>query len=250
MSADLKSLRQKVFDYCKLILGEGMVDVEADPIHYETMLDRSIEVFRQRSSAAVEEGFAFLQLHEDEQIYTLPANINVVAKIYRRAVGDFNTGSMIEPFSQATISTMLLNAGRTGSLTSYELFKDYQFQVDRMFGGQLDFNFNAETHKLTIFRKPAGNIEIAALQCYAYRGEDQLLTNPKTLSFIKEYTHALILESIGQAREKYSSVISPTGGTTLNGAALKTQAAELKKTLLEQITLYHFGETPLGFILG
>ena len=34
--------RQKVIDYCKLMLGDGMVDVELDPAHYNTAIDRVI----------------------------------------------------------------------------------------------------------------------------------------------------------------------------------------------------------------
>jgi hypothetical protein len=33
--------KQQVFDYCKAMLGDGMIDVELDPIHYETALTRA-----------------------------------------------------------------------------------------------------------------------------------------------------------------------------------------------------------------
>ena len=46
--------RQSVYDYCKAMLGDGMIDVELDPIHYQTALDRALGVFRQRSYNAVE----------------------------------------------------------------------------------------------------------------------------------------------------------------------------------------------------
>ena len=51
--------KQGVFDYCRTMLGEGMIDVELDPIHYETALNRSLGVFRQRSDNAVEESYMF-----------------------------------------------------------------------------------------------------------------------------------------------------------------------------------------------
>jgi len=52
--------RQKVYEYCKTMLGDGMVDVELDPIHYETALNRALAKFRQRSPNAVEEAYYFL----------------------------------------------------------------------------------------------------------------------------------------------------------------------------------------------
>ena len=41
--------KNSVYNYCKTMLGDGMVDVELDPIHYDTALNRALAVFRQRS---------------------------------------------------------------------------------------------------------------------------------------------------------------------------------------------------------
>ena len=50
--SQLDQSRQKVYDYCKTMLGDGMIDVELDPQHYQTALDRALGVFRQRSDNA------------------------------------------------------------------------------------------------------------------------------------------------------------------------------------------------------
>ena len=36
--------RQTVYDYCKLMLGDGMIDVELDPAHYTVALDRALGI--------------------------------------------------------------------------------------------------------------------------------------------------------------------------------------------------------------
>jgi len=54
--------KQKVYDYCRTLLGDGMIDVELDPEHYETALDKALGVYRQRSDGAVEESYLFLNL--------------------------------------------------------------------------------------------------------------------------------------------------------------------------------------------
>ena len=46
--ADLAT-ENKVFDYVRNSLGAGMVDVELD-LHYETGLQKSLDVYRQKSS--------------------------------------------------------------------------------------------------------------------------------------------------------------------------------------------------------
>ena len=51
--SELQTMQQEVFDYIKNNLGEGMIEVELDPKHYETALERAINRYRQRSSNAV-----------------------------------------------------------------------------------------------------------------------------------------------------------------------------------------------------
>ena len=48
--SELQTGQQEVFDYVKNNLGEGMIDVELDPKHYQTALERAINRYRQRSS--------------------------------------------------------------------------------------------------------------------------------------------------------------------------------------------------------
>jgi len=42
--------RQQIVEYVKSMLGSGMVDVELDPVHYSTAINRALAKFRQRSS--------------------------------------------------------------------------------------------------------------------------------------------------------------------------------------------------------
>ena len=51
--SELQTGQQEIFDYVKNNLGDGMIDVELDPKHYQTALERAINKFRQRSSNAV-----------------------------------------------------------------------------------------------------------------------------------------------------------------------------------------------------
>ena len=65
--SELQTMQQEVFDYVKNNLGEGMIEVELDPKHYETALERAINRYRQRSSNAVEESYAFLTLQKNSK---------------------------------------------------------------------------------------------------------------------------------------------------------------------------------------
>jgi hypothetical protein len=248
---DIQKLKQQVFSYVELSLGSQMVEVELDPAHYETCLQRAVEVFQTRSSAAVEESFAFLSTQKDVQIYTLPEEVQYVRQIWRRSLGDLgNAGTQIDPFSQGYLNVYILNSGRAGGLLNYELFKDYEFQVDRMFGGQIDFNFNSITKKLSLIRRPYGTNETLLLQTYNLKPLVQLLVDYRTLTFIKGYTLALCKHALGEAREKYTAINGPGGGTSLNGAALKAEAMGEMDKMHEDISNFRFGETPVAFIIG
>jgi len=66
----LKIQKEKVFDYVKAFLGDGMVDVELDPKHYEIALEKSLAIYRQRSPNSVEESYCFLDLVQDQNEYS------------------------------------------------------------------------------------------------------------------------------------------------------------------------------------
>ena len=85
--SELQTGQQEIFDYVKNNLGDGMIDVELDPKHYHTALERAINKFRQRSSNAVEESYAFLELKKNQNTYILPDEIINVRNLNRRTVG-------------------------------------------------------------------------------------------------------------------------------------------------------------------
>ena len=101
--ANLQTQRQEVFDYVNTLLGGGMVDVELDPIHYETALKKALSKLRQRSDNSVEESYVFLPTVVDQNEYTLPDEVVEVRKIQRRSVGSISGGgeggSIFEPFN-------------------------------------------------------------------------------------------------------------------------------------------------------
>lgn len=85
--ANLTTKKQEVFDYVNAFLGGGMIDVELDPIHYETALKKALSRFRQRSDNSVEESYLFLPTVIDQNEYILPNEVVEVRKIFRRSIG-------------------------------------------------------------------------------------------------------------------------------------------------------------------
>ena len=122
--------KQEVFDYVEAFLGGGMIDVELDPIHYETALTKAFSKFRQRSDNSVEESYLFMPTVNDQNEYTLPDEVVEVRQLFRRSIGSRSGGgdggTLFEPFNMAYTNTYLLSSSNMGGLATYDLFSQYQ----------------------------------------------------------------------------------------------------------------------------
>jgi hypothetical protein len=168
-----KEERQNVYNYCRAMLGDGMIDVELDPIHYDTALNRALTRFRQRSPNAVEESYFFLELKQDQNSYKLPDEIVEVRQLFRRSVGSRSGmgsgGTLFEPFNLAYTNTYLLNGTMLGGIATYELFAQYQELVGRMFGSYIEYTWNPTTKILTILQRPFMEGEMILCRTYNYK---------------------------------------------------------------------------------
>lgn len=249
--ATLDELKAELFKSIYYNLGGDMVDVELDPNHYEYALKQSFEIYRQRSSNAVEESYLFLELIKDQNEYILPTEVQTVQQVYRRGTGS-SAGSTtsFEPFEAGYMNMYMLQNTRVGGLANYEFFAQYQELSSRMFGGYINFNFNPATKKLTIVRRPRNSGEEVLLWAHNHKPDTTLLQDVYAYPWIKGYTQALVKKSLGEAREKFATIAGPAGGTVLNGAALKAEASDEMATLMQDLANYVDGGAPMWFTIG
>ena len=250
---DLATQKQEIFDYVNTFLGGGMVDVELDPIHYQTALNKALSRFRQRSDNSVEESYIFLTTVIDQNEYTLPNEVIEVRKLFRRSIGSRSGGgdggSMFEPFNLAYTNTYLLSGSKMGGLATYDLFSQHQELVGRMFGSFIEFKWNTTSKKLTLLQRPRAE-EGLLLYCYNYRPDSQLLEDYLASQWIKDYTLASCKYMLGEARSKFATIAGPQGGSTLNGDALKAEAQQEMDKLDAELVLQVSGGVGYGFTIG
>jgi len=251
--SDLDNEKQQVIEYIKNLLGDGMVDVELDPKHYNTAIDRALLKYRQRATNSVEESFGFLTLQQDTNEYTLDPNVMQVRQVFRRSIGSRtgggDGGSLFEPFNLAYTNTYLLSSSNMGGLATYYMFASYQNLVGKMFGSFINFDWNSTTKKLRISQRPQGQ-ESVLLWMYNYKPDYLIFQDTFSGIWIKDYALATCKIMLGEAREKFNQIAGPQGGTTLNGAQLKAEGkAELDALELDLIN-YKDGGTPLSFVIG
>ena len=253
MSTELDNKKQSIFNYCRTLLGDGMIDVELDPKHYETALEKALGKYRQRAENSVEESYAVLELQEDTNDYILPNEVMSVREVFRRSIGSRtgggDGGTLFEPFNLAYTNTYLLSSTQMGGLSTYYAFAGYQELVGKMFGSFIQFKFDPVSKKLTIMQRPRSDEQIL-MQIYNQRPDLNLLSDPYAGQWLKDYTLAVSKYMLGEARSKFATISTPQGGTSLNGEALKADAQAEMEKLEQDLTNYVDGSTPLSFVIG
>ena len=248
----LPELKQNLIEYCKLIMGDQIVDLELDPAHYEAAYQRTLGTYRQRANNAYEEAYIFMELVRDENIYTLPQEVVSVRQIFRRTFGD-STGpfaSNFDPFAQASINVYLMNFNVAGGLATYDFYSQYVELAGRMFGAYVNYTWNPVTKKLQIVRDPKGTGENVLLWVYQLKPEIQLLMDYQISQWIRDFMVGACKMIIGEAREKFSQIAGPQGGGQLNGAAMKTEGKEIMEAKIEELKMYVDASQPLTWVIG
>lgn len=245
--------KQKVYDYVRAMLGDGMIDVELDPIHYETAFDKTVAKFRQRSPNAVEESYMFLELKKDTNDYRLPDEVIEVRSAFRRTLGSRTgggTGTNFEPFNLAYTNTYLLNSTMLGGIATYEMFAQYQEMVGRMFGSYIEFQWVPHSHTFRMLQRPFTEGEIVMLRTYNYKPDYILINDTYAGQWIKDYTLAICKGILGEARSKFANIAGPQGGTQLNGGDLKSASKEEIAALEKELETAVPGGTGYTFVIG
>jgi len=249
----LQTKKQEIFDYVHTFLGGGMIDVELDPIHYDTALTKALTRFRQRSDNSVEESYMFMPTVIDQNEYTLPNEVVEVRKLFRRSVGSRtgggDGGTLFEPFNMAYTNTYLLSSSNLGGLATYDMFSQYQELVGRMFGSFIEFKWNSTSKKLTLLQRPRAE-ETLLLYVYNYRTDESLMDDYLAKQWIKDYTLAACKYMLGEARSKFATIAGPQGGSTLNGDTLKAEAQGEMEKLEAEVSQAVPGGTGYGFLIG
>ena len=248
----LDELKQALFQNVRYRLGDGIIDLELDPQHYEAAYNYAIKVYRQRAQNATQESYTLFTIEKNVDTYTLPSEFINVRCLYRRTVG-LETGpssSSFDPFSSAILNTYLLNYNYAGGMATYDFYAGYVELAARMFGGYVVYTFDPVTKVLRIVRDPKGSGERILIWADVQRTQEVLLQDPGAGVWIGDWVFAILKGIIGEAREKFASIAGPGGGTSLNGAAMKAESKQLQQELIEELKRYVDYSQPLTWVQG
>lgn len=245
----MSEIRQDLANRVLVRLGGNIVDVELGPDELEEAIRTALGKFRQLSSNSVEEAHVFLEMQETKSEYFLPEQITEVREIYRRGLGRTQGGVTFDPFNAAFTNFYLLESGRQGGLATFRLFTEYQELIGTMFGEHIMFNWRPSQHRLEIIRNIRAP-ETVLLWVYMERSDDEIIKDIYAENWMIDYSVAVSKVMLGEGRGKFSQIVGPQGGTTLNGDQLKNEGVTDQERLENEIFEYGSGEEPLSFLIG
>ena len=193
-----------------------------------------------------------MQLLDNVNEYFLPQEVIQVRQIFRRTIGITGSGGYsFDPFGAATLNVYLLNFNQAqGGLATYDFYQQYVELAARMFGGYINYTWNPVTKRLQLIRDPRGNGETVLLWTYNLRPEIVLLSDFQISQWFRDYMVGAAKYIIGEAREKFQNIAGPQGGSSLNGAAMKSEGQAMMDKCIEDLKLYVDGSQPLTLVIG
>lgn len=251
MSATLTG-RTRLIKQLQLLLGDQMVEVELDPDHYNLAIDMALERMFQRSDGALAEQTLFLKLETDQEFYTLPTNVQEIWKIHRRGVGTTigGGGANFDPFNASFSTYYMQQWGGNGSLTTWELFGEYRETLSRIFASEVNFIWNYDNHTLQLLRRPEGE-ETVMLTTFVRKEEGELISNPYSGPWVRDYAHAQCKFMLGEARSKFPGGLpGPQGAVVLNGDQLKQEGLLDMERLENELLNFVPASDGMPFIIG
>ena len=250
MPKQRNKIRNDVIKQIRLLLGDGMIDIELDPEHYDLAVDIALEKIRQRSESSVEEDFYTIELQKDVSEYTLPEEIVEVKQVHHRSFGHgISAGVDMDPFELAYANSYFFMNNHIGGISTYELFSQYRETLNRIAATDIQFIWNPVTHKIKLLRRMRAD-EIVLLHVYLERPDEQLLVDPYLKSWLRDYGLAMCKKMIGEARSKFSTLPGAQGGVSLNGEQMKADATADIEKLENELKLYIGGSAPHGIMIG
>jgi hypothetical protein len=249
---DLEQIKEAFFENIRLRLGGDIIDLELEPQHYQAAYNYAIKTYRQRAQNATQESYTLMTVIKNVDTYTLPDDFINVRCLFRRTVG-LETGpssASFDPFSSAILNTYLLNYNYTGGMATYDFYAGYVELAARMFGGYLTYTFDPVTKVLRITRDFKGTGERILVWADIQRPEIVILQDPGAGVWLGDFMLAVLKGIMGEAREKFSTIAGPGGGTTLNGTAMKAESkAEMERLILELKNYVDYSQ-PLTWVQG
>jgi len=224
--------RLRLIKVLKGEMGWPQVCVELSEEQFNIAVDNALETFRQRADNAYAHRYIMFSLKEGQQLYYLNdprlktdrvVNVLNIHRINLLGVSALSTEANV--YAQA-----FFHQYYTGSMidvTAIHLSHQLSEVFERIFAGNLMFTWDEASRQLFIHRRMRFGEERVVLEVVMERTEQELMLDRWCKQWIQGWAHAEIKQMLGNIRSKYASGLpGPTGGLSLNGETLLSEARQ------------------------
>jgi len=252
--------RIKLIKVLNAQLGWPQMCVELQEEQFNVAIDNALQNYRQMSSGAYKRGFVLFKLIPGQQKYYLNSPIDKtdhivdIHKIHRMGPLGVYGGGPNDVWAQAFAQQYYSLVGGAGDLLSTHLVAAYGEELNRLFAGDLAFQWDEASHELLILRAIRG-YETVVIEAMLERNEQEILNDRWCEQYIQNWALAELKMMLGLIRSKFSSgTPGPAGSINLNGELLVSEArqdmAELTESLLNYEYGGHIGHGNVSFLIG
>lgn len=233
-------IREKIADYCLLMLGAPRVKIELDEQNLDLAVDQALQIYE---DYAPREHFEHLIIRATagKSVYEMPPDVGVVRAVHFKETANFafqasdlDGAIPVEYFypggAYSSIQGGLIDPiqpiwGRMGEWT---LYKQYEHMYSKMSSSIGGWEWVGDTRTIKIYPtpfKPTAIIVHYLQKCKDWNKVHQVMQEGAL-------AHAMIM--LGNVRGKYSGPLGP-GQMTLDGEYMRTKGYELKKEWEEKL---------------
>jgi hypothetical protein len=249
-------VRGEIADYILLMLGAPVLDIELDRQQITLAVDEALRIFEEWAPASYFQYYTF-ETNAGQSVYELPCDIGIIRNVEHLgrecdASSQLGGGQTLGWIGDTGYGAGGLAWGSWGynrhqpfwgNAHEWVMFKQYEETFERLSGRNGGWEFFQDTHTLKIYPVPnlgGGTVTIHYLQ--------KKKNWPEVHDWMNNYGLCLAKIMLGRIRSKYSNIVSPGGGVTLDGQNLLTEGLQEKKDL-EKDLIYRWNE-PIPMVLG
>lgn len=229
-------------------LGWPQLCVELQEEQFNIAIDNALDNYRALSSNAYKRGYVLYTLIPGQQKYYLNSAIDKtdhivdVHKIHRLGpLGIYNGAGPQDVWAQAFAQEFYDFAAGGADLVSTHLIASFGEELQRLFAGDLMFQWDEPTHELVILRAVRA-YEKVVIEAELERSEQEILTDRYARQYIQNWSLAELKMMLGLIRSKFASgTPGPAGTINLNGELLIAEARQDMIELKEELLNYEYG---------
>ncbi len=228
-------------------LGWPQQCVEISEEMFNIAIQDALDNYRQYCSGAYTRGFVLFKLIPGQQKYYLNSAIDKtdhivdIHKIHRMGPLGIYGGGPLDVWAQAFAQQYNNLAEGGADLLSVQLLDMYSKELQRMFAGDLMFQWHEASRELLITRAVRGS-ETVVIECMMERPEQELLNDRFSKQYLQGYALAQVKYTLGLIRSKFTSgTPGAAGPINLNGEMLIAEARQDMTELQESLLNYEYG---------